>query len=104
MQDRITAISSTCSAMCGSQSETHRPLWPYCLKVRFDGSMPFLFVPNPVTPSVSGWNDGGTGWPAYFINSGLGSNRSTWLGPPSIKHQMMDLARGGTRGGLGSSG
>ena len=41
------------------------------------GSRPFLFVPNPVTPRVSGWKDGGTGCPAYFTSSGFGSNRST---------------------------
>ena len=32
-QERRTAISSTCAAMFGSQSETQMPLSPYCLKV-----------------------------------------------------------------------
>ena len=36
--------------------------------------------------------DAGMGWPASFCNSGFGSNRSTWLGPPSIKSQITDLA------------
>jgi hypothetical protein len=30
------------------------------VKTRLDGISPFLLVPKPVTPSVSGWNDGGT--------------------------------------------
>ncbi len=36
----MTAISSTCWAMFGSQSETHSPLWPYCLKARRRGEKP----------------------------------------------------------------
>ena len=35
-QERMTARSSAHSAMCGSQSETQRPLWPCCFQVRFD--------------------------------------------------------------------
>ena len=37
-QDRITARSSTCSATCGYQSETHSPLWPCCFHFRCEAT------------------------------------------------------------------
>ena len=49
-------------------------------------------------------NDGGSGWPSSFVSSGLGSNRSMWLGPPSRKHQMTLLAVALKCGGLAASG
>src|SRR5262245_65234176 len=33
-QERITARSSAHSAMCGTHSDIHRPLWPCCFHVR----------------------------------------------------------------------
>ena len=45
-QERTTVMSSTCCAMFGYQSETHRPLCPCCLKVRFDGISPLFEVPG----------------------------------------------------------
>ena len=39
-------------------------------------------------------NDAGIGWPFMRVNSGLGSNRSRWLGPPSMNSQMTDFAVG----------
>src|SRR5947207_2455913 len=101
-QERITVISSTCSAMFGYQSETQMPLCPYCLKVRFEGIMPFLEVPGMAVNF--GRMDSGRGWPASSSSFGLGSNRSMWLGPPSMKSQMMDLAVGGKCGFLGAIG
>ena len=35
-QERITAMSSTQVAMCGSQSDTQIPLWPCCFHFRRD--------------------------------------------------------------------
>src|SRR5207302_7464998 len=92
-QERITVISSTCSAMFGYQSDTQRPLCPYCLKVRFDGIRPFFDVPGIAVNF--GRIESGIGWPAISSSFGLGSKRSTWLGPPSMKSQMMDLAVAG---------
>ena len=33
-------------------------------------------------------------WPSRFCSSGLGSNRSIWLGPPTCISMMTDRARG----------
>ena len=101
-QERITVISSTCSAVCGYQSDTHMPLCPYCLKVRFEGIRPFFDVPGIAVNF--GRIDSGIGWPAMACSLGFGSNRSTWLGPPSMKSQMMDLAVAGWSGFLGAMG
>ena len=40
-------------------------------------------------------NDSGIGLPASLSSAGLGSNRSIWLGPPSMNSQITDLAFGG---------
>ncbi len=85
-------MSSTCSAIFGYQSDTQSPLSPYCLKVRLLGMSVLLAVPIAVMGRP---NDSGIGWPAMSSSFGLGSNRSTWLGPPSMKSQMMDFALGG---------
>ena len=37
----------------------------------------------------------GYGLPLYFVSSGLGSNRSIWLGPPCWNRQMTAFARAG---------
>src|SRR5262245_26256172 len=90
-QERMTVISSTCSAMFGYQSETHSPLCPYCLKVRFDAITPFIAVPIAV---VLGRMDSGRGCPSSSTSFGFGSKRSMWLGPPSMKSQITDFADG----------
>ena len=87
--------------MCGYQSETHWPLCPYCLNVRCVGISVLLLVPIAV---ITLPKDGGKGWPASRFSSGLGSNKSMWLGPPSMNSQMTDLALGGKCGGLGAIG
>src|SRR5687768_7374606 len=46
----------------------------------------------------------GSGWPAYLIRSGFGSNRSTWLGPPCMNSQITRLARGAKCGSAGARG
>src|SRR5258708_3340919 len=86
-----TDILSTCFAISGYQSETQMPLCPCCLKVRSDGMMALLPVPIAV---VTVPNDAGIGLPASDSRAGLGSNVSTWLGPPSMNSQMTDFAVG----------
>src|SRR5689334_13744227 len=76
--ERITAMSSTHSAVCGSQSETQMPLWPCCFHVRFDASSGDLN--SPIDVSTLG-KLSGIGWPASSFNFGFGSNVSRWLGP-----------------------
>ena len=77
--------------MFGYQSETQMPLWPYCLKVRL---VP-ISVLLPVPMAVMGLpKDAGIGCPLSSFSLGLGSKRSTWLGPPSMKSQMTDFAFG----------
>src|SRR5712692_1256851 len=94
-------MSSTCSAIFGYQSETQMPLWPYCLNARLLGMRVLFEVPMAVMGRP---NDAGMGCPAKSSSLGLGSNRSTWLGPPSMKSQMIDLAVGAWCGFLGASG
>src|SRR5262249_27111463 len=48
--------------------------------------------------------ESGSGCPANSCSLGLGSNKSTWLGPPSMNSQMMDLAVGGWSGFFGLMG
>src|SRR5215472_8085535 len=88
-QERNSVSSSTCSAIFGYQSETHMPLSPYCFQVRVDGMSVFDEVPIAV---ITLPNEAGMGCPAIRCNSGFGSKRSTWLGPPSMNSQITDLA------------
>ena len=48
--------------------------------------------------------DAGRGLPSHFSSSGFGSNKSSWLGPPSMNMKMTFLAFGANIGGLGASG
>src|SRR4051812_22713202 len=97
----MTVISSVNFAISGYQSETQIPLWPCCAHFRCDGIMELLLVPIAV---ITRPNDAGMGFPASFSSSGLGSNRSTWLGPPSMNSQITDFAVGLKCGGFGFSG
>src|SRR5262249_39956599 len=45
---------------------------------------------------------GGRGWPSSRLSSGLGSNRSTWLGPPVMNRKMHRLALAGKWPALGA--
>src|SRR5256885_13442456 len=87
--------------MFGSQSDTQMPLSPYCLNERLLGINELFAVPMAVMTLP---NDSGIGWPASFSSVGFGSNRSRWLGPPSMNSQITDLARAGKCGGRGASG
>src|ERR1700722_15136197 len=46
----------------------------------------------------------GMGWPLYFCSIGLGSNVSTWEGPPLRKRKMTCLADAAKCGALGAMG
>src|SRR5690242_10193814 len=87
--------------MFGYQSETHMPLWPYCFHLRGEGISVLDAVPMAV---ITLPNDSGIGCPARRSSSGLGSKRSMWLGPPSMKSQITDFAVGMWSGFLGASG
>ncbi len=91
-QDRITARSSAQRAMCGSQSETQIPARPWRAQVRREARRGAPYSPIAVTtrPKL-----GGSGCPARRLSSGLGSKRSMWLGPPSMKRKMTLRARAG---------
>src|SRR3954452_19731140 len=101
-QDRMMVISSTCSPTLAYQSETHIPLCPYCFHLRREAIRVLCAVPRDVWEGLP--MESGTGLPSSLVSRDLGSNRSTWLGPPSINRNMTDLARGGWCGFLGSSG
>ena len=82
--------------MCGSQSETQIPLWPCCFHFRCEASSGER--PSPIGV-ITGLKLGGSGWPASRFSSGLGSNVSMWLGPPSMNRKMTLLAVAGRRHG-----
>ena len=83
--ERITARSSTQVAMCGSQSETQIPLWPCCFHFRREARSGAR--PSPIGV-ITGLKLGGSGLPARRLSSGLGSNVSMWLGPPSMNRKI----------------
>ena len=49
-------------------------------------------------------SDAGSGLPSHFSSSGFGSNKSSWLGPPSMNRKITFLAFGANIGALGASG
>ena len=62
----------------------------------------------PISTALSFWmkakrtslvSDSGIFWPFSSLSLGFGSNRSIWLGPPSMKKKMQALARGAKCGG-----
>ena len=98
---RMTHSLSACCAMCGRKSLTSTPELPYFLNGLTGASSGFFATLRRVitSPKLSG-----NGWPAYFCRSDLGSNRSTWLGPPCMNSQSTRFALGSKCGGLGASG
>src|SRR6478752_1406141 len=101
-QDRMTAMSSTQPAISGYKSLTQIPDSPCSEKFR---GLPMSGVKAvlPIAAIVHG-KLAGSGFPAKRLSVGFGSNRSRWLGPPSIKHQITDFALASNWGGLASSG
>src|ERR1051325_10212150 len=84
--------------MLGRKSETSMPHWPRLAKGRQGGRSLFLATARRV---LNVPKDSGIGWPARRTRSGLGSNRSTWLGPPDMKRKITLLALGWKWGCLG---
>src|SRR5438477_2386243 len=86
-QERMTAKSSAQVAISGSQSETHIPLWPCCFHLRLEANSGESNSPigTMTRPMLDGMR-----WPASSLSFGLGSNRSMWLGPPSMNRKMTD--------------
>src|SRR5206468_4076061 len=79
------------SLRCGSRSDISSPDLPHFLNVR-------VLASRGVSPLVN-WLTGlpklsGNGLPCHFARAGLGSNRSTGLGPPTMKRKMTFLAFG----------
>src|SRR5207253_2640075 len=100
-QERRNAMSSTQLARCGIKSETWHPDSPCLLNFR-------VLAKSGVSPLVN-WLIGmpkllGSGLPCHLANSGFGSKRSTWLGPPTMNMKMIDLALASKCGLLAPSG
>ena len=97
---RSTANSSAQVAMCGSQSLMSCPLLPCFLNFRLLASR--LFPPVPIgvmtLPKLAG-----RGCPCRFVSSGFGSNRSMWLGPPSMNRNTTRFAFAGKCVALGAN-
>src|SRR5262249_15838323 len=100
-QERIKAMSSTQVARGGIKSDTSRPDLPCFWNLRVLANSGLSPLVNWLTglPKLSG-----SGWPWRFFSSGLGSNRSMGLGPPTMNMKMTDLARAGKWGGRAASG
>src|SRR3954465_1660554 len=91
----MKAMSSTCFATFVYLSHTHAPDFPYCLNENGD------FISGPGLPLKTSME---IFLPLFLSSSGLGSNKSTALGAPSMNSQMTDLALGAKCGGRTASG
>ena len=78
-------MSSTMVEVCGSQSETHRPLSPCRFHFRFEASTGDSISPMAV---ITRLNDLGSGFPARSFNNGFGSNKSRCEGAPAMKASL----------------
>ena len=87
-------------ASCGKRSDISTPDWPHFLKTRREPSK----VPKLRALSTGSFSLNGIGWPCRLTSSGLGSNKSTWLGPPYMNKKITFRAFAGKCGGLGASG
>src|SRR5258708_8084012 len=94
-------MSSTHSARCGNSDETSMPLCPYFLNCHGDDNSGVSPLVNwlGTLPKLSG-----SCCPSYFFSAGLGSKVSIWLGAPTMKRKITDLAFAGKCCGLGDSG
>src|SRR5882757_2776022 len=91
-------MSSTQVEMCGNNSLTGVPDWPYCLKDHGDCKRFPVFV-----RSNFGFSKG-RGFPLSFASRGFGSNKSTCDGPPDMNRKIIRFAFAGYGGGLTVSG
>src|SRR5688572_17992504 len=91
----MNAISSACFATLGYFSHTHAPDFPCRLNLNGD----FISGPGlPLNVSIV------IRLPSFLSNCGLGSNRSTALGAPSMNSQITALAFAGKCVGFGANG
>ena len=95
--ERITQMSSMCSAVCLKSSLTSRPHLPRFSNLKNVGSA------APVFRSVARFGLG-SALPAYLASAGLWSQVSTWLGPPLAKMWMTRFALTGNWGFFGARG
>ena len=70
----------------------HHPALPELLELRGLASTAAVGLMNASFKSLV--IAGGRGLPCHFFSAGFGSNRSIWLGPPSMKRKMTFLAFG----------
>ncbi len=99
--ERRKQRSSAQVARCGIRSDMSRPDLPCFLNFR-------VLANSGVSPLVN-WLTGmpklgGSGLPCHFARAGLGSNRSTGLGPPTMNMKMTDFARAAKCGFFATSG
>ncbi len=78
------------------------PLSPYVVNVRGLASTAAFGLVNASRRFLV--ISAGSGLPLHFCSSGLGSNRSIWLGPPSMNMKITFLALAGKCGFFGASG
>ena len=78
-----------------------RPDWPYLPHLRCEPMQRGSLSRNWlwILPKL-----GGRGWPSSVFRTGLGSNRSIWLGPPVMNRKMHRLALAVICGGFAASG
>src|SRR5437660_12626727 len=89
------------AATLESKSETSVPHWPYAVNVRGLGK---TWAVGLMKASCSSFvTDAGNGMPAHFFSAGLGSNRSSWLGAPSMNRKITLFALAEKWGRLGAS-
>ena len=88
--DRMKAISSTTEPRCGISSVISMPHFPYRRNANGEGIMTPIWSANSIWLTMSRLG----AEPANFWSAGLGSNRSTWLGPPFMNRWMTAFAFG----------
>ena len=94
--ERIRVISSAMVPRCGSNSESSIPHWPRWWNFESDPMISRL-----ACAALSNFKSPSKLWPLRFTSSGLGSNRSIWLGPPSMYIEIIARACGSCGGGFG---
>src|SRR3954454_9721569 len=94
--ERMTVISSAIDARPGISSLIGRPHLPAGLNFQgplrtladASAALSYTILPGYVLPS-------------YFARAGLGSSRSTWLGPPCMNSEIIAFAFGAWCGRFG---
>src|SRR5262249_6671984 len=100
-QERRKQTSATHVARFGMRSETSKPHWPCFLNFRvlaISGVSPLVNWLTKV-PSLLG-----SGLPCCLVTSGLGSKRSSGLGPPTMNMKMTRFALATKCGSLAAKG